>query len=284
MSYFNPSKYSTESNMSSSFINESSLLDVSDEIVEKGHKNIIKVDIDKFNNICKKFKEKKDVKIKNLSGQDKEDFDLILSYVHLLYGTSYYSALYEKVKKHFKNIKSAKPGTVGGYFAGCLISSKDNGTINSGCHIGCAGSMPLPKDEEGWNLCDKAVILAEKNSDGYSFSVIKPGNTQEEMDTSYVFVDSTSLNDFTGFSQSEKEDLKALGCSKVNLVGYSSDMTYSEFYPTSKYVQEIKHRKKYSKKRKEEDSSFTTVGVVAIILLIILILICLIYIYNRNKN
>lgn len=289
MSYFNPSKYSSDSNYSSSSNLNSSLnkkeniLDVSDEMVEKGHKNIIKVDVDKFNKICKKFKDKKDLKIKNLSGIDKEDFDLIISYVHLLYGTSHYNTLYEKVKKHFKNIKNVKPGTIGGYFAGCLISSKDgNGNLESGCKIGCAGSMPLPKDEEGWNVCDKAVILAEKSSKGYSFSMVKPGDSIDETDPSYVFIESASLNDFTGFSHSEKEDLKALGCKKVKLIGYTSDMSYSEFYDRPKYVHEIKHRYHPSDRKKKDNNSYT-VAIIAIIILIILILLCLFYLYKRNQ-
>ena len=114
MNSFNPSRYSSETD-----------LNVSDEVVEKGHKNILKVDIDKFEILCKKFRDQKDVKIKNLIGQNKEDFDLVVSYVHLLYGTEYYNTLYDKVKKYFKNV-TGKPGTVGGYFSGCMNNKSGN--------------------------------------------------------------------------------------------------------------------------------------------------------------
>jgi len=282
MSYFNPSKYSSDSNYSSN-LDSNSNLDVSNELVDKGHKNIIKVDIDKFDELCKKFKEKKDLKIKNLLGNEKEEFDLMVSYVHLLYGTSYYNTLYEKVKKYFKNVKSVKHGTVGAYFAGCLITNKDDGKINSGCKIGCAGSMPLPKNEEGWNFCDKAVILAEKNLKGYDFSVVKPSDSQDGFDPSYVFVESNSLNDFQGFSTSEKEDLKALGCKSVKLVGYTSDMTYSELYKEPKHVNEIKHRHLRKNKNRDNENNEINISIIIIFILFLLIICCASYIYYKRK-
>ena len=267
MNSFNPSNYSSEND-----------IDVSEEVVEKGHKNILKVDIDKFENICRNFREKKDIKIKKLVGQDKEDFDLVVSYVHLLYGTEYYNNLYEKVKKHFKNISTTKPGTIGGYFAGCM--SNKNPSIETGCSLGCAGSMPLPKDEEGWSSCDKAVIMGERENGNYVFSVIKP---EEDMDSAYVFVESNSLSDFNGFTEYEKENLKAMGCKNVKLIGYSSDMNYSELYEDTKSVNEIKHRhvKKNHKNHKKKNDNWLMVGV--IVFFILLIILCLLLGYKYYK-
>lgn len=253
MNSFNPSRYSSETD-----------LNVSDEVVEKGHKNILKVDIDKFEILCKKFRDQKDVKIKNLTGQNKEDFDLVVSYVHLLYGTEYYNTLYDKVKKYFKNV-TGKPGTVGGYFAGCM--NNKSGNIESGCSLACAGSMPNPKSEEDWESCDSTVIMGEKENGNYVFSVVKPG---EDNDSSYVFIES---GEFDGFTQYEKENLKAMGCKNVKLIGYSSDMTYSEFYKDKRSVDQIKHRhvKKYSKGKKGDDNTWLVVLVVVFIILLIIL-------------
>ena len=260
MNSFNPSKYSSSYSES---------VDVSDEIVEKGHKNVLQVDLEKFEEICKKFKDNQDMKIKNLTGTYKEDFDLVVNYVHLLYGTSYYTALFEKVKKHFKNA-SGKAGTVGGYFSGCL-KSKD------GCSLSCAGSMPLPKDEEGWSQCDKAVIMAERSGENYSFSIVKPGNSEEDMNPAYVFVES----DFEGFNQHEKENLKSMGCKKVKLIGYSSDMNYSELETSS--VEKLKTRKRkvvHHKSDKDENNNWFIFGVV--IFLILLLIFCLLMYKYKN--
>ena len=282
MSYFNQNKYSYSSNSETE----------SSETVEKGHKNVTKVDLGKFDELCKKFKEKKDIKIKKLVGQDKEDFDTVVSYVHLLYETSYYSSLYEKVRKHFDSVISVKPGTIGAYFAGCLISAKEDNSssskvnVNPGCNISCAGSIPLPKDEEGWSFCDKAVILAEKGETGYIFSIVKPANSEEEMDPAYLFVDSKSLHEFKGFSKEEKDQIRALGCKKVKMVGYSSsfeDVTYSDLYREPKAVHEIKHRsdRKAAAHKKEDSSLITGILILIVILIIILILVGYKYMSTR---
>jgi hypothetical protein len=281
MNSFAPFKYSSE---------VSDSIDVSNEVVEKGHKNILKVDIGKFEELCKKFKEKKDLKIKKLVGEDKENFDLMVSYVHLLYGTSYYSHLFEKVKKHFKNISSVKPGTVGSYFAGCLVS-KNTKNVVAGCSLGCAGSMPLPKDEEGWSFCDKAVIMAEKGLNGYVFSVVKPAESDEDYNPAYVFVESSG--NFEGFNKSEKANLKAMGCKNVKLIGYSDDNSYSEIYSDSRSVDEIKVRRDIEKKESvssessEHENGSNTALIIAIIIFIILLLIFLYLVYRyykMNKN
>jgi len=260
MNSFNPSKYSysTESDNNS--------VDVSDEVVEKGHKNILKVDIEKFEELCKKFSESKDMKIKKLSGKDKEDFDLVVSYVHLLYGTEYYGKLFEKVKKHFKSVKNVKPGTVGNYFAGCMVSK------GNGCSLACAGSMPLPKDEEGWSSCDKAVIMAEKTGERYNFSFIKPAISEEDLNPAYVFVES----DFEGFDEYEKENLKAMGCKKVKLIGYSSDMNYSEMETSD--VKNIRHRRKKSINKKENNYWWL------LVLFIILLIVFLVLLYRYSQT
>lgn len=265
---FNPYDYSES--LSESCDND----EESVEVAVKGHKNKVKVDVGKFDKLCKKFSFKPQLKIKSLSGQDKEDFQLMVSYVHLLYGTSYYTELYNKVKKHFKNVNKVKPGTIGAYFAGCLVTndSMDSSEgINPACSATCAGSMPLPKDEEGWSFCDKAVILAEKGKEGYVFNVVKPADTEEDLDPAYVFIESDSIDNFSGFAKSEKENLMAMGCKKVHLVGYDSHGTNSyDFYGKAKKVHDIKHRHNYPKKKKEEKKGWFLALLLIVLMLLVL--------------
>lgn len=302
MNSFNPSKYSYSADFSSSRqenddsfksyksgeVEKNSL---SSDLVEKGHKNIMKVDLDKFDEICKRFKDKKDTKIKNLAGQDKQDFDLAVSYVHLLYGTTYYTQLYERAKKHFKNVTSVKHGTLGSYFAGCAIGNAGL----AGCSLGCAGNMPLPKDEDSnWSFCDKAVILAEKNKGGYNFSVVKPADSEDQLDPAYLFVESNSVSDFKGFNGEEKLALKSLGAKKLKVVGYNSDMKYSDIYREPKSVDEIKHRKNYDESLSESlsNSSFTYSNedqnndwwwLLLVIIFLVLVIIALMLTYKYYK-
>src|SRR6266496_5611090 len=81
------------------------------------------IDLDRIKNICKDFRNKTHLKIKNLQGLDKENFNLVVSYVHLLYNTEYYRDFYNKIKKYFNDLSPVIPGTVGGYFAGCLVDT-----------------------------------------------------------------------------------------------------------------------------------------------------------------
>jgi hypothetical protein len=280
---FNQFKYSTDS-----YSNESH----TEPSVEKGHKNTLNIDLNHFEEVCKNFKEKKDVKISNLVEDDKENFELIVSYIHMLYGTEYYKHLYERVKKHFKGI-STKPGTIGGYFAGCINGAKNNSLdIQAGCGIGCAGSMPLPQDEKGWNFCDKAVILAEKNNNGYTFSFLKPSQSEEDLNPAYVFVESNDQK-FSGFSKEEKDYLKALGCNKVKLIGFSSNsdenVSYSEFTKEPKSVEEIelrshknKHHNNHIKNHKKNECNNWWIWL--ILILVILILLCFVcHKYKTSK-
>ena len=296
MKSFNPYKYSDLSKSSVESV------DLSDKIVEKGHKNIVKVDLKKFEEKCIKIKERKDVKIKKLTGMDKEIFDELVKYVHLLYGTEYYNNLYDTVQKIFKNIGHVKYGTVGSYFSGCLNNK-------NGCSLACAGGMPMPKSRQSEenNICDKAVIMGELNSIGnYEFSFIRPAEKQEDLDNAYLFVEN-SENGFSGLAAPEKLYLKNLGCKQLKVISYSDDMTYNS---TDSYVSidDIKERQsknsknssksnhsnlsksKYSSYNSSESGesqhdSFTWFMwfLVFIIILIILILAALYY-YKKYKN
>jgi len=220
----------------------------------------------------------KDVPIKQLKGNNREDFNLMVSYVHLLYGTNYYKRLFRKVKKYFGDMQYIKPGTVGSYFGGCLTESTFGKEDRPGCSVACAGSVPLPKDEEGWSFCDKAVILAESlggsksNSfKGYTFTVLKEQEEDLDMDPCYVFVDCLDLHDSPGFDNGEMDKLDKLGCRKIILVGYDSDgLSYSELYNHPIDIYEVKFR---AKGKKDKNTSTATALAFTLVVLFILLLI-----------
>ena len=286
MNSFNPSHYSE--------LSESSI-DVSSELVEKGHKNNVKVDMEKFEEMCKNFREKKDLKIKKLGGEDKKNFDLVVNYVHMLYGTPFYKKLFERVRKHFKNVSGNKPGTIGSYFSGCMNAMSNSENMLPGCTVACAGSMPLPQDEDGWSFCDKAVIIGEKSDDGYVFSIVKPAEDDEDYDPCYVFLE----GEFSGLSVDEKRNLVDLGCKRVKLVSYNGD-DYKEIY--EKDVSEIeervdnsqtksddstsheapKHHSRHHKSKNENDEC-SKFWIFIVFLILIILLLFLVYRYYKMK-
>lgn len=239
-----------------------------DEIVTKGGKKVFKVDIGHFDNLCQKFRSKCDVPIKNLTGSDKEDFKLMVSYVRLLYGTNYYENLHNRVVKYFGNLDRVRPGTVGGYFGGCLVPTSFQ--TQPGCSAVCAGSVPRPKDDEGWSFCDKSVIFADKTTGGYKFTVLK--EFEEDDESCYLFVEHTTLHDFEGFSRKEKEELRRLGANEVYLIGCNGNGTeYVHLYEDCINVNDIKHRALIQNK------SDSKLGLGLILFIVFLILVVLFF-------
>lgn len=223
----------------------------------------VKVDIGKFDKLCKKFRDIPHEKIKHLRGRDREDFNLVVSYIHLLASDEDYYKFYDKVTQHFYDLKEVAPGTVGSYFAGCLVNTPFS-SDKPGCSAVCAGSIPKPKDEEGWSFCDNTVIFAEKVNRKYEFTILK----ESDSDLSYIFVEETNLEDFEGFSKQEKEKLSKMGVFNVHLVGCDEKGT--------KYVDldqcgvfDIKERQK---SEFVSDNSRLAIAVVLIVVIILLIL------------
>ncbi len=269
---FNPFQYTsntfTEDTPEISSDNEEKF----DEIVTKGGKKVFKVDIGHFDKLCRKFQDKCDTRIKNLTGRDKEDFKLMVSYVRLLYGTNYYEHLHKKVEKYFGDLKRVSPGTVGGYFGGCLVSTSFEN--QPGCSAACAGAVPRPKDEEGWSFCDKAVIFADKNKNrGYTFELLKEPEGPDDMDPCYVFVECTNLHDFEGFSKSEKDELKELGVDNLYLIGCDDNgTTYVNLYGDECNLSDVKNRKK-----KHYKSDASSLGLALILIVVFLLLVVLFF-------
>jgi hypothetical protein len=243
-----------------------------DEIVTKGGKKVFKVDIGHFDKLCQKFRENADLSIKTLTGRNKEDFKLMVSYVRLLYGTNYYEHLYDKVRKHFGDLKEVKPGTVGGYFGGCLVPTAFE--EQPGCSAVCAGAVPRPKDEEGWSFCDKAVVFAERDGNrGYKFNVLKEPESPEELDPCYVFVEHTDLHDFEGFSLKEKKELEELGVNQMYLIGCNENGTeYVNLYGDICNLSDIKNRKK-----KHYKSKASSLGLALMLIIIFLLFVVLFF-------
>jgi hypothetical protein len=263
---FNPYQYTTNTVTESKPEETESQEERFDEIVTKGGKKVFKVDIGHFDKLCRKFRDKAEVRIKNLTGRDREDFKLMVSYVRLLYGTNYYDHLYSKVEKYFSDLKEVNPGTVGGYFGGCLVSTSFGD--QPGCSAVCAGAVPRPKDDEGWSFCDKAVIFAERNGNrGYTFNVLKEPESPEEMEPCYVFVEHTNLHDFEGFSEKERKQLEDLGVNQMYLIGCNENGTeYVNLYGDVCKLSDIKHRKK-----KHYKSDASSLGLALLLIVIFLL-------------
>jgi hypothetical protein len=270
---FNPYNYSTdqkyrndESIITSWSYDDGNYNDSSYEASNRGD-SMLKVDLAYFDKLCGKFRNTPDKRIKDLSGQEREEFNLMVSYVHVLYETENYKKLHNIVKKYFTNLPNVKTGTIGGYFGGCLVQNDFDG--EKGCSLTCAGSVPRPKDEEGWGFCDKAVIFAERsvNGKGYDFTLLKESgdDNYSNDEPCYVFIENKDAEGFKGFNEKEKAKLRKMGAKDIFLVG--CDEKENKYYNIYNEPISIDIGSGKSTKSKTVSQSYAIGGIVLIILL-----------------
>lgn len=265
---FNPSEYDP------SVISEDSEYNVdfsqSDDgnIVTKGKKDTLKVDMGKFSEIISYFRQSPHKRIDELVGSDNDNFKLIVRYVELLYDTDAYPHLFKIVEEQFKDLECVKPGTVGGYLSGCLIKSK---FPIPGCSAVCSNAIPMPKGSSKYEQCDQAVILAEKNgSNKYKFSVLKQADIENKDKPTIIHINTTDVHAWPGFSREEKEQLRSMGCTNIHIYGYTDDCNkHVDLYGSPINLDDVKIRNIHKIHDHKENVSFAVILILIILILII---------------
>ena len=189
-----------------------------DGSVPKGA-NTVKLDINLIDRTLGKLRSKESLKIDNIKGQTKEDFDLIVTYVNVLYDTSKYHIIFDLVKKHFSDLKKITPGTIGAYLGGCIIDTSFSDTM-PGCSVSCAGSLPRPGDEEGWEFCGQTVVWGLHDGKKYTFTKV---HETEDPTHSILHLNCTNYNTCRGFTEEDKKALHDMGIDRVTIYGYRSN-------------------------------------------------------------
>jgi hypothetical protein len=228
----------------------------------------------------------KDLQIKSLTGDNQTNFSYIVSHIRALYNTDEYVIFYGLVKDVFGGLKDFQVGTVGAYFSGCMNRT---GSENSGCSLLCAGSLPIPRNEDGEdNTCQYPVVLAVYNNGKYVFAFLHNLKVREN---TIVYIQDTE--EFRGFSAQEIQSLQNWGVANVSINqitndGKSSEPVTDEFVPLSSL--QTRAAETGSVKQRQLSSSQTvklsTGEIVAIALIVvfsvILLLILGFHFYRRK--
>lgn len=156
------------------------------------------------------------VRIRDLKGELKEDFDSLARQVNALYNTENYPQFYNEVMNYFTE-ENYRPGTVGAYCGGCILKEKGN-LMSRGCTVICAGSVPPPYNEKDWDFCDELVIWAVYNGKEFEFTTL---NEVEDNSRAIIFIDYPTMEEFPGFSEEEKETLAENGIKEVKFMYYN---------------------------------------------------------------
>ena len=189
--------------------------------------DIEKVDMDDLNKKLKHLKENADIKIRNLSGSLKSDFESLAQYVSWMYNTEGYDAFYKEIVKHFGDRHDYQPGSVGAYCGGCLnVKSKG---ISRGCNVVCAGSIPPPYEDSNFEFCEYLVIWAVHNGSSFDFTTLNEVEGKGGRHA-IVFVENKTIEEFPGFSDDEKKILEENGVEEVRLVYYNCNSNSDDKY------------------------------------------------------
>lgn len=150
--------------------------------VEKGPKNL------EFKNRLKRLRLKYHLKIKDLQGQDLDDFNAV---------SAEYKNYLADVKSIFTGLSCSSEGTVGSFFTKFLQEFPDS---------------PARKNENAFQFCEHQVFWAKYKDDIYVFTDM---NNKADKSNTVVYLQS---DDIRGFSQEEKLFLANEGVKNIQMI------------------------------------------------------------------
>lgn len=253
---FRPAEFGSE------LVGDNADVEELEEISFKGM-DVVKVDTAELDDIMARLRDNEKVRINKLTPESAKDFQKVLSYVSLLYNTSQYNIIYDIAEKHFGDVKSATPGTVGGYFAGCIVETSFSDSI-PGCAVACAGGLPRPKDDEKWKFCDQAVIWGLYEGGKYNFTTILD---KEDKEHSILHLNCTNYKTCPGFADEDKKHLKDMGVKRVTLYGYRN--SGKDHTPLNEEPVEVDDLRSVDEVGTTDNSSISLVIVVLLVLVAI---------------
>lgn len=178
------------------------------------------INLDDIKRRLTNLRAKSNLPLRELIGEDSEDFQHLLQKTQMLYDTEAYPTYYSEIRSIFGDVNDVTPGTVGAYFGGCLASTN---LPDKKCSVICAGSIPQPRGDNETatsDFCQYTVILAtpEETPTGETL-VFRKINDGEDKNTGIIYVN----DKFTGFTAGEKEKLKQFGIPNFKVYRYSKD-------------------------------------------------------------
>lgn len=200
------------------------------------------------------------LRIDELTGQQKSDYDALFLAVNMSLTTPDYPALHREVTLRFSDLdrEQIKPETVGAYFAGCLRDKN----AESACSSVCAGSMPLPDESD---VCDVKVVVAQKNASGVrNLRLVN----QSDSDHAMLYID-----DFNGITEGERNTLRNMNVKRVKVMSGGEDSDYQNLSELPR-IAETYHQHSVQKVAESENSEilwiFAITGLLALLFILTL--------------
>lgn len=262
----------------------------------------ISIDLNDLRTKLTEMRRISDRPIKKLHGTEADTYRKFIRYANLLYNTDAYKDYYNEIHHVFKDIDHVEPGTVGGYFAGCLMKGDLPDTMLPGCSILCAGSMQPSKSDQ--YQCQYPVVWAHPENGKYQFSLLSTpsssSSSSNKSSSSYSADDSRKIvlylasdQNFKGLSEDEKLKLLQVvhynadkrGEPLVNVVKYSKNgQSYQQllggFVPLSK----IPNRSGFLDGTSSGSGNWLLLIIFVIIVIIVLAILWKLYSDHKKKK
>lgn len=254
----------------------------------------ININLEELRIVLKRLYTIRNKNLRELTTQENKDFNVITNLISQYYGTDGYDMLYKEIVSNSDIQEKAKPGTVAGYFVGCL--SSDSSGIENGCTIECLTGAPTYSDSHDISKCDKNVLLAVQEEDKYNFiTLMKNDSTKDAI----VYVNQPFFN----FSRDEQKELLEMGIQNVIISHYDN---YKSNYVTqdTKVLRELPIRQEGILKQSNQKPNISFIsevskiaysgnntnkvhsgnGLIAFVILILVVLGIGGYVLWRNKD
>lgn len=164
-------------------------------------------------------------KIRDLSEDERQNFEIITENISLFYNTDAYAQVYDLINAQFSDLLKQgdiRAGTLSGYIGGCAIE-KD---FKQSCSLYCAGMPPL----NPYDACRTFVMLALWNEAGekderkegyYNFEVLQESESHAK---AIVYCEKRGGDDEGIFSKEELDIFRGAGVEKLQVIVYSGEM------------------------------------------------------------
>lgn len=150
-------------------------------------------------------------------------YNSVVSYAKLVHGTEDYDSFYNHVQSVFGRSSSFSPGTIGAYFAGCIVATNLDASTQK-CSVLCVGALPPPKSKE---MCSHSVYLVtEVNSTEHEIKKISSGSGNAN---AIVYIKSISKKG--ELSENDISTLKSGGVQNISI--YLSSVDYTTYAPVT---------------------------------------------------
>lgn len=244
-----------------------------------------------------------DKPIKNLKGTEAEDYRRLVRYTKLLYDTDAYKDYHAEIASAFKDITHVEPGTVGAYFAGCLMKANLPTHLLPGCSVVCAGAMPPPKNGNDNYNCQYPVVWANVENGNYQFVLLNGGSLMNDHQGHHnhndqnrrVILYVASNRPFSGLTDNEKKELVRIAHFnkyqsqsdkgepiEVNVIRFSRNGNYEEVLNGFVPLDKIPNRSSFLDG--SNSNSLLMLVIAVIVILIIGFIVWKLYSSQRQKQ